>query len=337
MSNRSIPLVSVIIPTRNRCGLLSRTLRCALDRSLPELEVVVVDDASEDATRDLLGSVPDDRLRCERHGSRRGVAAARNTGLAVARGRWVAFLDDDDLWAPQKLALQLQALDATDAGWSCASSVHIDVALRILYLHRAPLPGDVADLVLTRNAIPGGASGVVAGRDLVVGLGGFDTRLASLADWDLWIRLALTCPLAPVAAPVMAYLLHPGALSVDVRASERELEFVVDKYREERERRGLSLDYHSFAVHFAELQQRAGDRLPAARAHMRIARRDRSRWAWAWTMAALTWPGSIGLRDRLRRWRIPVSERRYLEQWLQPLRAIPVDGVGAGPWGSTRH
>ncbi|MGH8984328.1 MAG: glycosyltransferase family 2 protein [Acidimicrobiia bacterium] len=325
------PLVSVVIPTRNRCGVLPRTLRCVMGQSLQDLEVVVVDDASDDATADTLARIADTRLRCERHGSRHGVAAARNTGLAIARGRWVAFVDDDDLWAPQKLALQLHALRSTEAGWSCASSVHVDPALRVLLLQRAPPAGDVVDLVLARNAVPGGASGVVARRDLLLEIGGFDTRLASLADWDLWIRLALASHLAPVAAPVIAYLVHPGALSTDVHASERELEFVAEKYRDERERRGVSLNRLSFAAYFAELQQRSGARLPAARAQLRVATSYRSPRAAAWTLAALAWPGSISLRDRIRRWGLPRAERRYLAQWLHPLRSMSID------WGSTAN
>jgi glycosyltransferase involved in cell wall biosynthesis len=320
------PVVSVVIPTRNRCGLLARTLRCVLGQSLHDLEVVVVDDASDDATGDMLAGIADDRFRCERHGSRHGVAAARNTGLSMARGQWVAFLDDDDLWAPQKLALQLNALRSTEAGWSCASSVHVDPALRVLLLQRAPPAGDVGDLVLARNAVPGGASGVVARRGLLLEIGGFDTRLASLADWDLWIRLALTARLAPVASPVIAYLVHPGALSMDVSASERELEFVAEKYRDQRERRGVSLNRLSFAAYFAELQQRTGARLPAARAQLRVATRYRSPRAAAWTLAALAWPGSISLRDRVRRWRVPRAERRYLSEWLVPLRSMHTVG-----------
>ena len=316
------PIVSVVIPTRNRCGLLSRTLRCVLGQSLEEFELVVVDDASDDATADTLARFADRRLQCERHDSCRGVAAARNTGLAIARGRWIAFLDDDDLWAPQKLALQLHALRSTDAGWSCASAVHVDPGLRVLLLHRAPPAGAVGNLVLTRNAVPGGASGVVARRDLVLGIGGFDTRLSSLADWDLWIRLALIAPLAPVAAPVVAYLVHPGALSTDVQASERELELIDERYRSQRERLGVSLDHLSFAAYFAELRQRAGGRLPAARAQLRVATRYRSPRAAAWTLAALAWPGSISLRDRVRRWRVPPAERRDLSEWLVPLRSM---------------
>jgi hypothetical protein len=166
----------------------------------------------------------------------------------------------------------------------------------------------------------------VARRDLLLEIGGFDTRLASLADWDLWIRLALTARLAPVASPVIAYLVHPGALSTDVSASERELEFVAEKYRDQRERRGVSLNRLSFAAYFAELQQRTGARLPAARAHLRVATRYRSPRAAAWMLAALAWPGSISLRDRVRRWRVPRAERRYVSEWLLPLRSTHTAG-----------
>src|SRR5829696_5642514 len=95
------PTVSVVIPTRNRSQLLSRTLQSALNQEEVAVEVVVVDDGSDNRDA-LVPEIEDTRVRLVRHRQRRGPAAARNTGIEAARAPWVAFLDDDDLWAPHR-------------------------------------------------------------------------------------------------------------------------------------------------------------------------------------------------------------------------------------------
>ena len=119
--------VSVIIPTRNRSKLLELSLRSVLWQRSVDFETIVVDDGSTDDTPRMLRSLGD-RIRVFRHERSQGVSAARNRGIAEARGEWVAFLDDDDLWAPDKLELQLQALRRDDRRWAYAGAVEITVA-----------------------------------------------------------------------------------------------------------------------------------------------------------------------------------------------------------------
>ncbi|MFL5884580.1 MAG: glycosyltransferase family 2 protein, partial [Thermoleophilaceae bacterium] len=95
--------VSVVIPTHNRWPQMRGTLDGALGQTGVEHEVIVVDDCSSDGTAEGLAGIENDRLRFLRHEQNRGVAAARNTGIEAARHEWLAFLDDDDLWAPNKL------------------------------------------------------------------------------------------------------------------------------------------------------------------------------------------------------------------------------------------
>src|SRR4051794_2611310 len=120
------PEVSVVIPTKDRCALLRRTLAMVGDQRDVTLEVVVVDDGSTDATARVLAGWPDDRVRALRHEAARGVAAARNSGLAAARGAWVGFLDDDDLWEPSKLRRQLDAAAAAGARWAYTATLVVD-------------------------------------------------------------------------------------------------------------------------------------------------------------------------------------------------------------------
>src|SRR3954447_16038882 len=117
------PLVSVVIPTRDRWGMLRATLATVLGQRDVNLEVIVVDDGSTTAPAHF----PDDRrIRLLRHESSRGVAEAPNAGLAAARAPYVAFTDDDDLWPPDKLSAQLRAIERTGAGWSSCGAVVVD-------------------------------------------------------------------------------------------------------------------------------------------------------------------------------------------------------------------
>ncbi len=118
--------VSVVIPTHNRTAWLELTVRSVLRQHHADLEAIVVDDGSTDDTPELLSRMADPRVRVIRHDSSQGVAASRNHGAAEARGEWIGFVDDDDVWAPDKLARQLDAADATGRTWVYAGVVHVD-------------------------------------------------------------------------------------------------------------------------------------------------------------------------------------------------------------------
>src|SRR5262245_46065882 len=102
--------VSVVIPTYNRATLVVRAVRSVLSQTFPDLEVLVVDDASSEDVFDAVMRFGDPRVRYWRHAVNRGVAAARNTAMAHASGEFIAFLDDDDEWLPDKLMTQLDRL-----------------------------------------------------------------------------------------------------------------------------------------------------------------------------------------------------------------------------------
>jgi glycosyltransferase involved in cell wall biosynthesis len=210
-----MPDVSVVIPTHNRRGLLGQTLRSALGQAGVEVEVVVVDDGSSDGTADAVASLADGRVRLVRHPRPLGVAVARNAGAGVARGDWVALLDDDDLWAPEKLRRQLEAASAAQAGWAYAGVVEVDAEGRLLGGGPPPSPEDLLAGLRRRNLMPAGSSNVVVRSDVFATSGGFDPGLRHLADWDLWLRLAGLGRPACVPAPLVAYRLHPGQASLD--------------------------------------------------------------------------------------------------------------------------
>jgi glycosyltransferase involved in cell wall biosynthesis len=210
------PRVSVVVPTRNRSGLLAVTLRGVLSQHDVDLEVIVVDEASTDDTPEVLAGLGDPRVRVVRHETPRGVSTARNRGAGEARGEWVAFTDDDDLWAPDKLTRQVQAAQAADRDWSYAGSVNITDGFQIVHGLPPPPPEVVVTALPHYNAIPGGGSNVVVRRDALGRAGPFDTRLRNTEDWEMWIRLAKAGPPAWVCSPLLAYRVHASNSSLDI-------------------------------------------------------------------------------------------------------------------------
>jgi glycosyltransferase involved in cell wall biosynthesis len=208
------PAVSVVVPTHDRRRLLVQTLRSILWQREVDFEVIVVDDGSSDGTAEVVAGLGDARVRLLRHDTPQGVAAARNRGIAEAAGAWLAFCDDDDLWAPDKLARQLQAARATGRSWVYTGEVRIDLRQRIVGgTHPPPPPEQVAARLPHWNLVPGGCSGVIASKAALAVTGWFDTRLCNLADWDLWIRLGRTGLPARVPDLLVGYRLHAGSAS----------------------------------------------------------------------------------------------------------------------------
>jgi glycosyltransferase involved in cell wall biosynthesis len=260
------PQITVVIPTRNRPTLLETAISAALRQEEVELEVVVVDDASRDSPLATRAHLSDPRVRVFRHGERRGVAAARNTGIANARGDWVAFLDDDDLWSPRKVRAQLDEAAAQGADFAYAAAVLLDETKTALVVFPAPKPGDLPRLLLQNYVIPAGSSNVIAKTDLLRRLGGFDEALHQLADWDLWLRLALTARPARCNEVLVGYLEHRGNMLLEDRADVMaEFDYLVAKHRPTSLAHGVEFDRAAFSRWVAGGHRRAGRRFRAAR------------------------------------------------------------------------
>lgn len=223
--------VSVVVPTHNRCELLTVTLRSVLRQRDVDLEVIVVDEASTDETAAILAGLGDPRVRTVRHETPRGVSTARNRGTAEARGDWVAFTDDDDLWAPDKLVRQLHAARVAGRDWAYTGSVNIADDFRIIH-GLPPLPPEQVMATLPRyNTIPGGGSNVVVRRQTLLRAGPFDTRLLNTEDWEMWIRLANAGPPAWVRSPLMAKRVHSSNSSLDTAEIVRGARLIQELHR----------------------------------------------------------------------------------------------------------
>jgi hypothetical protein len=269
-----MPRVSVVIPSRNRAALLDRAVTSALEQRGVEQEVIVVLDGTEDDSAARLGSRQDPRLSVVTHDHRRGDAQARNTGIAAAAGEWVAFLDDDDLWAPDKLSRGLDA--AGDAGFVYAGTAIVDELYRMIALLPAPDPATLLRRLLQYNVMPGGASNVMARRSLLDSLGGFDVGLSHLSDWDAWIRLAASAPGAAVPATTVTCVYHLGNRSLqDANAVERDFRLIEARHRALAQSEGVSFDRVAFDRWVASCRRRAGRRPRAAQLYFRSALRNR--------------------------------------------------------------
>ena len=270
--------VSVIIPTRNRWDLLSRAaLPAAFGQEDVDVEVIVVDDASDDGTSEKLATIGDPRLTHVRLDEPAGVARARNRGIAEARGEWVAFLDDDDVWSPRKLRSQLDAADAADADFAYARVISIDEMRRPSYVFPLPDAAELGTLLLAASELPAGCSNVLARTELVRSLGGFDEELHQLADWDLWIRLAWAGRAAAVDEVLVGYVQHDrNMLLSDTRDVVAELDYLDGKHRSLRVAQGVELDRAAFLHWVAWGHLRRRRRLGAARVYLRSARTTRS-------------------------------------------------------------
>ncbi|OGR09008.1 MAG: hypothetical protein A3K23_03435 [Desulfobacca sp. RBG_16_58_9] len=182
-----VPLVSVIIPTYNRADLVRQAVASVRAQTYRDFEIVVVDDGGTDDTFEVLSTWPE--LRLLRHTGRQGVSAARNTGITAARGQWLAFLDSDDLWLPDKLARQIFWLEGQPELLICQTEetwVRRGVAVNKPATHRK-VAGRIFLPSLARCMIS--PSAVILNRRLFEDHGVFDATLAAAEDYDLWLRL----------------------------------------------------------------------------------------------------------------------------------------------------
>jgi glycosyltransferase involved in cell wall biosynthesis len=204
--------VTVVIPTFNRAGPLRRALASVVAQTRPPDEIIVVDDGSTDDTARLV-SEDFEGVRYLVQ-DRAGVSAARNRGIAEARGRWIAFLDSDDEWQPSKLERQLAALVIESTYRIChTEEIWIRRGRRVNPKHRHAKAGGF----IFRRCLPLCAmspSSVIMHRSLIEEIGPFDEDLPVCEDYDMWLRVCSRYPVLFVPQPlVIKYGGHDDQLS----------------------------------------------------------------------------------------------------------------------------
>ena len=226
------PLVSVVIPTHNRAKMLEAAIRSALGQTLTDHEIVVSDDASDDETPRVVRAVKDPRVIYLRGEDRRGGAAARNAAIRNSRGAYIAFLDDDDEWFPEKLERQMEVFRASREAPGLVYSSYIvedRESGRLLGKKIAEKRGDVSREILVNNVV-GGTSCVVVKRHAIEEAGLFDEALPSFQDYDLWIRMSRLVPFDFVGDPLLKYFVHEKKIWRDLGALDRGIERMLEKH-----------------------------------------------------------------------------------------------------------
>lgn len=218
---------SVIIPAYNAERFLGEAIESVLRQTEPPSEVLVVNDGSSDGTERVARSFGSRVALISQANA--GVAAARNVGAARAAHEWLAFLDADDAWRPEKLAYQKRVL-REESSYSCLTQIqHASSTLEPRELSSGTSVDLRAMIFHAPDCAPTTPSSLVVARRLFDQIRGFDSRFQTLADWDLVLRLRLAGPMAFVNEPLVLYRRHDSNMSRAVALLDRETTVLMDK------------------------------------------------------------------------------------------------------------
>jgi glycosyltransferase involved in cell wall biosynthesis len=196
-----VVFLSIIIPTFNRCKLLNRALNSVFNQTYSDYEVIVIDDGSTDDTAEMLQkNFTHLRYSCQ---SNHGVSAARNKGLELAKGEWVAFLDSDDEWLPQKLEKQISLLKAKPGYKIChTEELWIRNGVRVNQMKKHKKAGGwIFPQCLPICAMS--PSSILIHRSVFDSIGYFDASLPACEDYDLWLRITAKYPVLYLEEPLI--------------------------------------------------------------------------------------------------------------------------------------
>ncbi len=185
------PLISVIIPTYNMAEYVGEAIDSVLSQTYKNIEIIIVDDGSKDNTREILKRYNS----CIKYiyQENKGLSAARNTGIRVSKGAFLAFLDADDMWLPEKLECQIRLISIYNTvGIVGCSDYIINEETKIIELFQRnndPCKKGLLKTLFMRNMVSGGSEALVR-RECFEKVGLFDERLKSAEDWDMWLRIS---------------------------------------------------------------------------------------------------------------------------------------------------
>lgn len=226
----SSPTVSVIIPNYDYAHFLRETIDSVLAQTYPKIEIVVVDDGSSDASKDILEGYGDQIQAIFQQNQ--GVSAARNNGAKMSHGEYVAFLDADDSWLPTKIEKQVKRFEQDEKlGLVHVGVDEVDAEGNSLLKRLEGLEGDVADdlLMLKREGVLGGGSGLMVPRRVFDEVGGFDTRLSTSADWDMFYQVSSRYPVGFVPEILLKYRIHNSNMHGNVGVMEHDMKISLQK------------------------------------------------------------------------------------------------------------
>jgi glycosyltransferase involved in cell wall biosynthesis len=224
-----MPLISVIIPAYNAERTLLETVDSVQNQTLANIEIIIINDGSTDRTEKTIENLHDSRIKAFSY-ENGGVSVARNRGITHTMGEFIAFIDADDLWTPDKLERQLAALEAhPEAAVAYSWTQTIDERGHWLHrYHSVFVEGDVYTEILVNNFVSNG-SNILVRKEAILSVGEFDSTLKSCEDWDFYIRLAAKYHFVVVPDWQILYRQSSTSLSSQVEVMETDALAVISK------------------------------------------------------------------------------------------------------------
>ena len=223
------PTISVVIPAYNAERTILTTIESVQKQTFSNLEIIIINDGSSDETLDIIRKIVDPRIKCFSY-ENGGNSLARNRGISHATGEFISFIDADDLWTPDKLELQLAALQNSEASVAYSwTTTFIDGQEESVFpCNPIYFEGNVYDKLLVNNFIANG-SNILVRKKAIELVGEFEPTLKRCADWDFYIRLAAKCHFVVVPKHQIFYRRSSGSLSMNVELVEQESIKVIEK------------------------------------------------------------------------------------------------------------
>jgi glycosyltransferase involved in cell wall biosynthesis len=211
-----MPLISVIIPVYNGEETIKKTIESVLNQTFNDFEIIIIDDGSQDSTLAVIDNIQDSRKKVFSYPNA-GVSESRNRGLKLATGEYIAFLDADDLWTPDKLEAQLKALQENPkAAVAYSWSDWIDESGQFLRSGgHITVNGNAYEKLLLRDFIESGSNPLIR-RQALDEVGGFEFSVTHAEDWDMWLRLAARYEFVAVPSPQILYRVSSNSASCDI-------------------------------------------------------------------------------------------------------------------------
>lgn len=217
-----MPSVSIVIPAYNAEQYIVEAIQSLQNQTFSDFEIIVSDDASTDRTVPVVQAINDPRLKII-SAENGGVSAARNRGVAIAQGEFLAFLDADDLWDPDKLRLQVETLKANPKaglsyGWFYHWNYAVHKATETKVLMRPSATGPEAYRTILEENVVGNGSNIFVRRTALESVGDFDETLTHGEDWEFCFRVALKWEVVLIPQPLVYYRQHSTSIcsSIDL-------------------------------------------------------------------------------------------------------------------------
>lgn len=227
-----MPTISVIVPAYNAEKTIGETIESVLAQTYADFELIIVNDGSQDATLAVVNQFTDGRIQTFTY-ENAGPQQSRNRGIEQARGQYLAFLDADDLWTPDKLKLQLRALETRpSASVAYSWGDEIDQHNKITrHGQRCTFEGEVFGPLLQNNFLASGSNPLVRA-EAVRAVGGFDPAIVAGQDWDMWLTLATHYAFVVVPRVQVLYrkVTNSRSWSSNLRRQEQGLMQVMGKH-----------------------------------------------------------------------------------------------------------